>query len=181
VARYLTRFKVAIREYASIPLLVDNISQWFNAWKLGGFVDGWIPANEHAKAMTIDRLQRQLNNLSSIVRRESAAIARKDGQGSDDNGLGISPEEHYRHQKALIGPLEIQYEPAGHLRELGPRHDNDFEDIQMISIPPTQDEMLSPIAPFLPANIPGAPHHLEPGTMERLIDIQFRLLREELL
>jgi hypothetical protein len=176
--RYLTRFKVALREHASLPLLVDNISKWFNAWKSGSFVDGWSPDNEYAKTMTFERLQRQITRLSSIVRRESAAIARKDGE---DSGLGVTPEEHYRHQTALIGPLEIQYEPAGNLRELGPRHDNDFEDIQMISIPPTQDEMRSPIAPFLPANIPGAPHHLGMGTMERLIDIQFLLLREELL
>jgi hypothetical protein len=178
MARYITRFKVALREHASLPLLVDNISQWFNAWKSGGFVDGWNPESEHAKTMTFEHLQRQINRLSSIVRRESAAIARKDG---DESGLGTTPEEHYRHQMALIGPLEIQYEPAGNLRELGPRHDNDFADIQMISIPPTQDEMLSPIAPFLPANIPGAPHHLGTGTMERLVDVQFRLLREELL
>ena len=133
------------------------------------------------RTYTIDRLQHQISRLSSIVRRESAAIARKNKNGSDEMVFGISPEEHYRHHAALIGPLEIQYEPAGQLRELGARHDNDFEEIQEISIPPTQQEMTSPIAPFLPANIPGAPHHLGADSIERLLDIQFRLLREELL
>jgi len=180
MTRYLTRIKSALREKKSIPPLVQNISQWFNIWKSGGFVDGWTPETEHSRKTTLDRLQRQIDRLSSIVHRESAAISRKE-EADGDSGLTISPEEHHRHQMALIGPLQIQYEPAGNLRALGPRHDNDFTDIQMISIPPTQEEMLSPISPFLPANIPKAPHHLEPGSMERLLDIQFRLLREELL
>jgi len=180
MARYLTRIKSALRENESIPSLVQNVSQWFNVWKSGGFVDGWSPETEHNRKTTLDRLQRQIDRLSSIVHRESAAILRKDG-AEGDSELTPGPEGPHRHQAALIGPLQIQYEPAGNLRTLGPRHDNDFADIQMISIPPTQEEMLSPISPFLPANIPEAPHHLEPGSMERLLDIQFRLLREELL
>lgn len=161
--------------------MVENISQWFDAWKAGGFVDGWVPESEHARKYTIDRLHRQVVRLTSIVRRESAAISRKSKDQSDDSGIWISAEEHYRHHATLLGPLEIHYEPAGELRALGPRHDNDFEDVRVITIPPTQQEMISPISPFLPANIPGAPHHLGGDTMERLLDIQFRLLREELL
>jgi hypothetical protein len=170
----------ALREHSSLPLLVHNLSQWFDSWKTGGFIDGWVPENDHAKKTTIDGLQLQITRLAAIVQREAGSISRRDRNTNSNGHLRLHHEGH-QHQATLIGPLEIHYDPAGHLRELGPRHDNDFEDIQTIVIPPTQEEMLSPAAPFLPANIPGAPHHLPEESMERLLDIQFRLLREELL
>jgi hypothetical protein len=115
------------------------------------------------------------------VHREAGSVSRREGRAHNNGHLRLHQEGYQQRQATLIGPLEIHYDPAGHLRAVGPRHDNDFEDIQTIVIPPTQDEMLSPSAPFLPANIPGAPHHLPAESMERLLDIQFRLLREELL
>lgn len=158
---------------------MDHLLQWFLTWKSGGFEDGWVYESEHSRKVTIDRLDSQMKKLSSIMQRETASISRKNAFA--DNGLTPSPEARRRREMALLGPLEIRYEPAGSLREEGPRHDNDFEDIRSISIPPTESEMLCPISPFLPANIPGAPHHLQVDSMERLLDIQFRLLREELL
>jgi hypothetical protein len=148
------------------------MSQWFNVWKSGGFVDGWMPENDHEKEMTIDRLQSQLDRLSHIVQRDSAG-----------EQLGHLAHEPRNPLAPTLNQLEIDYKPADHLRirEVGPRHDNDFEDIQKIGIPPTQEEMTSATPPFLPANVPGAAHHLVEGSMEKLLDIQFRLLREELL
>jgi flagellar biosynthesis GTPase FlhF len=63
------------------------------------------------------------------------------------------------------------------------RHSNDFTDIRQISVVPTMDEILCKNAPPLPyaaTKMQVAPHWLAQGT-ERLIDIQFRLLREDLL
>jgi hypothetical protein len=34
---------------------------------------------------------------------------------------------------------------------------------------------------YLPVNIPDGPHHLPADSMERLLDIQFRLFREEMM
>jgi hypothetical protein len=138
-----------------------------------------VSENDHEKEITLDRLQKQLNRLSHIVQRESAM---NDGHPANNN-LGHSDNEQLVLQVSTPNGLELDYEPADHLRirEVGPRHDNDFENIHSIKIAPTQDEMLSAVAPFLPANIPGAAHHLPDGSMERLLDIQFRLLREELL
>lgn len=175
--RYLSRYKTALREHASLSFLIEDLVQWFTAWKVGDFEDGWVYGTEHSKQLEIDRLERLLQRLSTIVKREAASISRKTGT---KESLSMSPEAIHRRQTALLGPLEIRYDPAGHLREDGPRHDNDFEDIRSISIPPTQGEMLCSVMPFLPANIPGAPHHLDVDSMERLLDIQFRLLREEL-
>ena len=82
--------------------------------------------------------------------------------------------------QALLTRLEHAYDPPGHLRSDGQRHDNDFASIAQIRICPTSDELMCPIAPYLPVIVPGAPHHLAAGSMERHLDAQFRLLREDL-
>lgn len=46
-----------------------------------------------------------------------------------------------------------------------------------IEILPTGDEILSFATPYLPPNIPAAPHHLPAESLDRLLDISFRLLR----
>ena len=84
-------------------------------------------------------------------------------------------------QQAFISRLAHIYEPPGILRDGGPRHDNDFTDIQDIRIAPTHEELLCPIAPYLPVFLPMAPHHLPEDSMQRHLDIQFRLLREEMM
>ncbi len=63
----------------------------------------------------------------------------------------------------------------------GPRHDNDFVDFRIIEVSPTDNELSCALSPFLPANVPNAPHPFPSNSMERLLDIQFRLLREELM
>ena len=84
-------------------------------------------------------------------------------------------------QRAFISRLAHTYEPPGALRDGGSRHNNDSTDIQKIRIAPTHEELLSPIAPYLPAFLPMAPHHLPENSMQRHLDIQFRLLREEMM
>lgn len=61
----------------------------------------------------------------------------------------------------------------------GGRHDNDFEDYTKICLSPTQDEILSDSAAFLPQNLTGykSPHLPNGSAMEHL-DLHFRLLRE---
>ncbi|KAI8920392.1 hypothetical protein DFJ77DRAFT_497413 [Powellomyces hirtus] len=65
----------------------------------------------------------------------------------------------------------------GTLHPQGPRHDNDFKDFRKISIIPTFAETFCDKTPYLP--MLGDPHHLE--GVERYLDIQFRLVREDLL
>src|SRR4051794_23337403 len=83
-------------------------------------------------------------------------------------------------EKSQIADLKRFYDPPGELSKYGPRHNNDFSNISEISIIPTKEEILSGRSPFLPTNIPGAPHFLPEGA-ERLLDSQFRLLREDML
>eukprot|EP00960_Hanusia_phi_P005987 172716-Hanusia_phi.AAC.1 len=67
----------------------------------------------------------------------------------------------------------------GELNETGMRHDNDFADITQIRIIPTLQELLSEQPPCLPQNRADAPHHLPPASIERLIDVHFRLFRHD--
>lgn len=64
----------------------------------------------------------------------------------------------------------------------GQRHDNDYADVKNIQIIPTKEEVISnAIAPYLPANTSEASHHLPAESAARLLDVQFRLLREDLM
>lgn len=83
--------------------------------------------------------------------------------------------------KALASRLLQTYDPPGHLRPEGRRHDNDFADISRIRVVPTADELASSSSPYIPPTLVEAPHHLPANSMERHLDIQFRLLREELV
>jgi len=85
-------------------------------------------------------------------------------------------------QQAFTSRLTNTYEPPGTLRDGGtPRHDNDFTDIRDIRIAPTHEELLCPLPPYLPVFLPMAPHHHPVNSMQRHLDIQFRLLREEMM
>ncbi|CAI2170001.1 16549_t:CDS:10 [Funneliformis geosporum] len=68
----------------------------------------------------------------------------------------------------------------GELSRLGPRHDNDFLEICKISIIPTKDEILASREPSLPSFMLG-PSEFLPDGIARLLDMQFRLLREDML
>ncbi|PKY47020.1 P-loop containing nucleoside triphosphate hydrolase protein [Rhizophagus irregularis] len=72
------------------------------------------------------------------------------------------------------------YDPPGELSKEGRRHDNDFVEIGNISIIPTREEILCDRKPFLPSTLPDSLHFLPYG-VNRLLDTQFRLLREDML
>ncbi|RHZ73529.1 hypothetical protein Glove_230g154 [Diversispora epigaea] len=90
------------------------------------------------------------------------------------------PAEDYK-KVARIAYLKKIYDPPGELRRLGPRHSNDFAEISEVSIIPTTDEILCIREPYLPVvHGDDGLHHLPKGAA-RLLDRQFRLLREEML
>ena len=91
---------------------------------------------------------------------------------------GIS---HVQRQDALVAQLTQSYDAPGALREEGVRHDNDSAVIQEIRIAPTHQELMCPVDPYLPYFVANAPHHLPANSMQKHLDIQFRLLREEMM
>ena len=64
----------------------------------------------------------------------------------------------------------------GQLSKQGPRHDNDHISVKDIRILPTTDEILCTRIPYMPRSDTFAPHHLPCG-QDKLLDVQFRLLR----
>ncbi|RHZ48435.1 hypothetical protein Glove_551g8 [Diversispora epigaea] len=91
-----------------------------------------------------------------------------------------SVKEYYK-QVARDADLKRSYDPPGELSADGSRHNNDFAEISRISIIPTTDEILCKREPYLPV-VSGDDdlHHLPKGAA-RLLDRQFRLLREDTL
>lgn len=77
------------------------------------------------------------------------------------------------HQPSIF---EIQRDLPGRLSNDGPRHDNDFENIEEIEILPTTSEIMAVRAEYLPTTEPRD-WHLQ--NVEGLLDRQFRLLRED--
>jgi hypothetical protein len=134
------------------------------------------------KDLTIERRQHMLRHLKAktdrivlIAEREKAKVERSKRPQVLPTCVNATSQN-----EAVITALQASYEGPGHERHDGPRHDNDFADISEIRIAPTHSELVCRIDPFLPANFYGAPHHLPASSVERLLDIQFRLLREEL-
>ncbi|KAI9862170.1 MAG: hypothetical protein M1813_004946 [Trichoglossum hirsutum] len=76
--------------------------------------------------------------------------------------------------------LELEVDLPGEFSKLGPRHDNDHARISEIRILPTISEILSARKEFLPTrhSFSSPSLHHEMGIL-RLLDTQFRLLRED--
>ncbi|KAG2153743.1 uncharacterized protein EDB93DRAFT_1134566 [Suillus bovinus] len=172
---FLVRFKNAVATYPRLAPLVMNLQKWFVEWKTGvcanspsfdNFLGGLQPT---VRDLIIQTLNEKIHKLVSIVEREQGKEIRPDCQ-----------KQSAPSNEGIVAALHSGYQGPGALREGGPRHDNDLEDIYDIRIAPTHEELMCRIPPFLPANFFGAPHPAPMESMQRLLDIQFRLLREEL-
>lgn len=115
--------------------------------------------NPSINIMILQRAQSHLNR-----------IQRRFGQGTTLTMLQPA--------KVVVKKAEfhLQREAPGILSHLGPRHDNDFEDIKQIRIMPTSTEVQSNRSEYLPTIDPFEQH--VPG-IQGLLDRHFRLLRED--
>ncbi|KAI9445928.1 hypothetical protein H4582DRAFT_1843136 [Lactarius indigo] len=182
LSQYFARVKSAIKNHPELHDLVEDIFSWFNIWTTAvsasppTFQDPIISSSAQIRDLTLGELEKDISRLSQIVGREF---------GDAEKLRRSIPNRRFtagQMQEALTSRLEQTYDPPGTLRGAGePRHDNDFTDIRDIRIAPTNEELLCPLPPYLPVFLPSAPHHLPKNSMERHLDIQFRLLREELI
>jgi hypothetical protein len=156
-----------------------NLQKWFGEWKTGisanppSFDSALKKLQPTVRDLLVQTLNEKINKLVSIVEREQGKEQRSDSR-KERFSNATTPNE------GILAALESSYDRPGALREGGARHDNDFEDVSDIRIAPTHEELMSRIPPFLPVNFFGAPHPAPPESMQRLLDVQFRLLREEL-
>ncbi|KZT65176.1 hypothetical protein DAEQUDRAFT_539533 [Daedalea quercina L-15889] len=160
----LSRFRDAVRNHPDIVQLVMDLASWFDTW-----------AEDVIKKLTISRLGEEIDRLKTIVLRESETTSRLRRTAQK---VALTPAQR---REALYSQLTQTYDPPGTLRPAGPRHDNDKENIADIRIAPTHGELVSPVPPYLPVFLSEMPHHLRASSMEKHLDIQFRLLREELI
>ncbi|KAG8761161.1 hypothetical protein FRC11_014303 [Ceratobasidium sp. 423] len=176
---YLTRFKEAPVMNPGLRDFTTQIVEWFDEWLVG--LDSKPPFQDECAAydkarleFTIENLRRDKDRVLRVIRRGQTVVVNNDVkmayQRLSDVNLG------------LVAALERNFDAdgPGELCETGPRHDNDHAEIELIRVAPTRDELLCNDDPYLPANFFEAPHFHDPRSVERLLDIQFRLLREEL-
>lgn len=167
--------------HPSLRPLVLKTQEWANAWLDGissdppTFDDPFKAAPSNAREHIARHMRGKIDRLVAIVDREHSKLERSLHPGASD-----TVRKHDRSREGLVAALLNSYEGPGDERAEGPRHDNDFVDIEKIRIAPTHEELICPVEPFLPGNFHEAPHPLPAESMERLLDIQFRLLREEL-
>ncbi|KAG9309779.1 hypothetical protein JVU11DRAFT_10153 [Chiua virens] len=176
----LVRFKNAVATYPRLATLVANLRVWFDQWTTGIcssppiFDNPFQSIQVPVRDLLMGTLREKVNRLESIVNREREKEVRP---SSRRNALSVP---NGTSNEGVIATLHSNYDPPGELRLDGPRHDNDFVDIQEIRIAPTHQELMCQTQPFLPASLFDAPHPAPADSMQRLLDGQFRLLREEL-
>ncbi|KAF8598648.1 hypothetical protein BDV93DRAFT_593819 [Ceratobasidium sp. AG-I] len=175
---YLTRFKQAKTTNPEVHKLVTQAAGWFDEWAAAvnttpPFNDECSTYDRDVQDSIISSIRRDKDRVLHLVRRGEVRVAE----------LSSSLKVQLYGDEGLIAHLqrELNYQGPGELREMGPRHDNDRKDFELIRIAPTHLELICKDDPYLPPNFAEAPHFLEPTSVERLLDVQFRLLREELI
>ncbi|KAG8690476.1 hypothetical protein FRC11_011354, partial [Ceratobasidium sp. 423] len=181
IFEYFVRFKDASTINPDICGFTEQMARWFDEWvaALGSnppFQDECTAFDEEKREFIIENLRRDKDRVLRLIRRGQKVVI-ADGEARE------SFEPPSDSKPGLIAALERVFarEGPGEFCETGPRHDNDHADIEMINEAPTGDELLCEADPYLPANFFEAPHFYDPRSIERLLDIQFRLLREELM
>ncbi|KAI5116801.1 hypothetical protein M0805_007013 [Coniferiporia weirii] len=181
---YLCRFKDATAAHRVLGEFVMKVGHWVKTWA----DDVCSPSPMFKDILTsttkmdtrkfiTQHLRDRTQRIVSIVEREQAILSRSAARRLS-GVASMAPKNDDIH---LLNILENYYEGPGIERRDGPRHSNDFVAISSIQVAPTDDELICELPPFLPVNILNAPHPFPPDSMDRLFDIQFRLLREELL
>ncbi|EIN11698.1 P-loop containing nucleoside triphosphate hydrolase protein [Punctularia strigosozonata HHB-11173 SS5] len=178
----ITRFKNAAATHPRLVPLIMHVQEWTETWIQGistappVFEDPFKDMPAEGREHVLRHLKGRVDRIALIGERERTRLekaARPRNALTFTRGAGGSSE-------GIIAALQANYQGPGQERAEGPRHDNDFSDIRDIRIAPTNEELVCRTEPYLPANFYNAPHHLPANSVERLLDIQFRLLREEL-
>ncbi|BGP31025.1 hypothetical protein JCM10296v2_002789 [Rhodotorula toruloides] len=171
---YLSRFNDAIVKCPQVDELMSTLIDCFDQYSDDllspdpTFRDPLSAQDISRRQFALDNVKRYLSILPRIAQRTQA---RPFPQAAVTTSLG---------QTLPPGVLSMLFkfmQMPGELRPEGPRHDNDFSDFRDIAILPTHAELTCTAPPFVPANLPEAPHHLE--GMDRQLDILFRLMRED--
>ena len=161
--------------YPKLQCLVSKIEEWFTIWAKR------VPSSPHTLTDSTNPPQAVVKKLTAELRRVQDIIHREHSWKDRRMMQAVGPSLKLGTGDGTIEALWGNYNGPGPLCPGGPRHDNDSANIAEVRVAPTQQELLCPLTSYLPPFLPEAPHHLELNSMERHLDIQFRLLREELM
>ncbi|GAA5934053.1 uncharacterized protein JCM15063_000542 [Sporobolomyces koalae] len=172
---YLSRFRDAVVKNPSVQSLVTTLSTNFRIYAeaiSNGSTEydssSFADARQHR--FLIAGVRQSINTLLEIIDRIQVVPFVASVPTSITTSIP---------SLAALAALKRLFEPPGELRVGGPRHDNDKANIREIQILPTHAELLCPLPAFVPSNLPDGPSHLPVGSIDRQLDIVFRLLRED--
>ncbi|KAH8922476.1 P-loop containing nucleoside triphosphate hydrolase protein [Atractiella rhizophila] len=172
---HLSRWKNARLEHPIVASeLLPSMDESIEAWAK----DMLSPCPTFRDTISVKSLEERTHAVSS-VRRHFQNL--KDSFLLRPAPVVLKKPQQNLKMKGETGVLEVvdlelmheYYEPPGG------RHDNDHSDFRNVSVIPTHQELMSQKPSYLPFNIPGAPHHLVEGSIDRHVDILFRLMRED--
>lgn len=170
---YLSRFSDAVVKNPEVQELLTSISSHFATYREAvssdstSFNDVDRYMNPRQRGFVLEGVRQSITMALKVVERTQVVpFVATVPQSVSTNLLSA----------AALAALKRLFEPPGALRTSGPRHDNDNASIKEIRILPTHQELLAREPAFVPANMPDGPHHLPSGSMERQLDIVFRLL-----
>lgn len=138
--RYFTKFPEAPVAIPALLKLFKTLETTFETYAADfvsvtpTFVDSSAGQPKANRIVTIEVLKDHITNLGKIVNRIQAATFTP-GPTRALCGL-LSPS------KAVVDALFRLFVPPGALRDGGPRHDNDHEDISHIQIIPSHGEQI---------------------------------------
>jgi hypothetical protein len=179
--RTLNRFKNVLASQPSLHPFVVQVHAWFITWSDAistsppTFPNPFAQTDAGSREVLLSAMRIKYDRILSIVNREQAKMYHE-----PKSGVILKNRRPHLTHEGHVAALFNSYEGPGAERQEGARHDNDFTDYEQIRIAPTSEELQCRLDPFMPGNFYEAPHPLPAGTMERLLDVQFRLLREEL-
>ncbi|CAJ0632344.1 8648_t:CDS:10 [Entrophospora sp. SA101] len=154
-ARILPQDEASINE--STFILAKNLENLKDLWKKSfnkstNEQNDPLISNDKGREFFFEILDIEFDGMKkSLIRTQGKQSSYLEKNSSEPE----SSSQSYREKFKFIN-MKRNYDPPGNLSELGPRHDNDFEDFTKILIAPTKDEILCVREPFIPTfNIPG--------------------------
>ncbi|GES76034.1 P-loop containing nucleoside triphosphate hydrolase protein [Rhizophagus clarus] len=137
-----------------------------------------LTSNLESRNFFFTILEREMKTMDKMLHNGRKSLIFE--QNPEAKNLNVKLDQLYYKELARRVDAKRTYDPPGELSKYGKRHDNDFVEISEISIIPTNEEILCERPPFLPSSLRDSLHFLPDGAA-RLLDTQFRLLREDLL
>jgi hypothetical protein len=133
--------------------------------------------------------EKQLRTIKSQFQRADSLVQRvlNEREARQIARAVFEDNENLRVAQSIAQEVEVPREvqpPPGELRDGGPRHDNDRVNFREIRVLPTAEEVLSRADSYLPLQRVGQPELASPfvaSPVDRHLDVQFRLLREDML